>query len=152
MNRFNISGRRPGGDYVSVLNIDRPDDVGIYQLEPIAYLAGSGNRELYLHGFDVEIVNETQLRFWMINHQPPAEEEDNGRTLADAYRLGANSTIEIFDCVRGGIEMHHVQTMADKAVDTPNNLAITGHEGVLVINDHSGKGKRTSLLTRTQST
>ena len=112
----------------------------------MAYVGCGGNRELYLHGFDVEIVNDTQLRFRMINHQPPVEEKCDSKTLANAYRRGANSTIEIFDLVRGGIEMQHVKSIANEAVDTPNNLAVTGHDGFLVTNDHSGKGKRTTLL------
>ena len=149
MDRFNTSGRKSGGDHVSVLRIDSPGGDGLFglrQMKPVGYVGSTGNGELALHGFDVEVLNDGKLRFWMINHQPPLDEVDDNRTFAHAYRHGANSTIEVFDVIRGGEAMQHVKTIAKEAIDTPNNLAATGDGGLLVTNDHSAKGEPQSSL------
>ena len=142
MGRFNTSGRKSGGDHVSVLSIDSPGVNGLFslrQLTPINYVEGTAT-ELSLHGFDVEVIDNHRLRFWMINHQPFVDRDYGSRTRPNAYRHGANSTVELFDVVRGGKEMRHVKTIADGVINTPNNLAATGDGGILITNDHSGKG------------
>lgn len=144
MDRFNTSGRKAGGDHVSVLSIDSPGDDGLFglrQMKPIDYVGSTGGGELYFHGFDVEVLNDRELRFWMINHQPAVHGEDGKMTLANAYQHGANSTCEVFDVIRGGEAMQHVMTIANEAINTPNNLAATGDGGFLFTNDHSAKGK-----------
>ena len=143
MDRFNISGRRSGGDHISVLSIDSPGGdgpFGLRRLTPIDYAGSTGTGELTLHGFHVEIVDDYKLRFWMINHQPPADRGDGSKTFLDAHRHGANSTIEVFDVIRGEEGMQHVKTIASQAIVTPNNLAAIGNGGILVTDDHSAKG------------
>ena len=140
MSKLNVSGRRPGGDYVSVLDIDEPGADGLFglrQLKPSGYTGATGDGSLDLHGFDVEVLDEATLRFWMINHRPPVDE--HGKFL-DAVKLGANSTVEVFDVARGTDEMVHVRTIASEAIATPNKLAATGVGGFVVTNDHSHKG------------
>ena len=143
MDRFNSSGRKLGGDHVSVLSIDSPGGNGLFslrQLTPVNYVGGTATEGLSLHGFDVEVIDDRKLRFWMINHRPPTYRDNGGRTTLNAYQHGANSTVELFDVIRGGDEMQHVRTIADGAIDTPNNLAATGNGGILITNDHSAKG------------
>lgn len=147
-------GRKAGGDHVSVLSIDLPGADGLFglrQLRPIDYVGSTGTGELSLHGFDVEVVNDGKLRFWMINHQPPVDKENGNRTFLNAYGHGANSTVELFDVIRGEEEMQHVKTIANEAIDTPNNLAATGDGGFLVTNDHSAKGNIPSLSSNNGS-
>lgn len=89
MSKLNVSGRRPGGDYVSVLDIDEPGADGLFglrQLKLRGYEGATGDGSLDLHGFDVEILDGSTLRFWMINHRPPVD--GDGRYL-DAVKLGA---------------------------------------------------------------
>lgn len=140
MSKLNVSGRRLGGDYVSVLNIDEPGADGLFglrQLKASGYEGATGDGSLDLHGFDIEVVSGSSLRFWMINHRPPVD-QDGG--YLDAVTLGANSTVEVFEVLRGTDEMVHVKTVASAVVATPNKLAATGDGGFVVTNDHSHKG------------
>ena len=149
MDRFNTWGRKPGGDHVSVLSIDSPGGDGLFGLRrliPTNYAGSLGTGELTLHGFDVEIVDDRKLGFWMINHQPPANGDNGSRTFLNAYRHGANSTVEVFDVIRGEEEMQHVKTIAGQAIVTPNNLVAIGNGGILVTNDHSAKGNNQDPL------
>lgn len=145
MSKLNVSGRRPGADHVAVLDVDTPGVDGLFGVRRLGvrgYEGAVGDGSLDLHGFDVEVVDAgSRLRFWMINHRPPVGEVE-GRYL-DAGKVGANSTVEVFDLLRGGEgveEMVHVRTVASKVVATPNKLAATGEGGFVVTNDHSGKG------------
>lgn len=63
---------------------------------------------LDLHGFDVKALDDSRLRFWMINHRPPVDEKN---IVLDANKLGANSTIEVFEVTRGSREMIHISTI-----------------------------------------
>lgn len=141
MSKLNVSGRRPGGDHVSVLEVDEPGPDGLFgvrRLKVRGYGGANGNGSLDLHGFDVEVGDGgSRLRFWMVNHRPPVDAE--GRFL-NAGRVGANSTVEVFDVERGGGEMVYVRTIASAVVATPNKVAATGDGGVVVTNDHSHKG------------
>ena len=99
---------------------------------------GPGDGALYLHGFDVEVLDNDNLRFWLVNHRPPVDAKG---ALQDAGALGANSTVEVFEAERGKNELLHVRTVWDEAVFTPNKLAATGDGGFVVTNDMSSKGK-----------
>ena len=124
-----------------MFNVDDPGKdglFGLHQMELIGYDGATGDGSLDLHGFDVEIIDDTRLRFWMINHRPPVDKQKN---YLDAVKLGANSTVEVFDVVRNSNKMVHVKTIADKTVATPNKLAATGDGGFIVTNDKSGKGR-----------
>lgn len=139
--RMNASGRASGGDYVSMLHIDEPGDDGLFglsQLKPIGSEFGTKKEILGLHGFDVESMNESKLKFWLINHRAPV---DAHTKLLDATKLGANSTVEEFELIRGSNEMRRIKTIANEVIATPNKLAATGDGGFLVTNDHSGKGE-----------
>lgn len=91
-----------------------------------------------LHGFDVDELKNSKLKFWLINHRAPV---DVDKRVLDATKLGANSTVEEFEVVRGSNNMRHIKTIVDEAIATPNKLAATGDGGFLVTNDHSGKGE-----------
>ncbi|SRR6266536_5064769 len=69
---------------------------------------------------DIEIL-EDRLRFWMVNHRPPVDSA--GKILQDATRVGANSTIEIFDHTRGSSNLEHVKTISSNSIISPNSLA-----------------------------
>ena len=142
MSKLNVSGRTPGGDYVSVLNIDNPGTdglFGLHQLKPTGYAGATGDGTLDLHGFDVEVLSDEKLRFWMINHRPPVDSDEK---YLDAVELGANSTVEVFEVTRRSNEMVHVKTITDIAIDTPNKLAATGDDGFVMTNDKSSKGRK----------
>ena len=144
---MNAAGRQPGGSWVSVLDIDEPGADGLFglrQMKVTGYrgAAGPSDVDLDLHGFDVEVIDNERLRFWLINHRPPVDE--NGIIL-DATKVGANSTIEVFESKRGEDELVHVRTIWDEAIFTPNKLAATGDGGLVVTNDMSSKGELRSV-------
>jgi hypothetical protein len=141
MSRLNISGRRPGGSKLMALNIDSPGQDGLYgahSIETANYEGATGDGTLDLVGFDAEIVNPTTLRFWLINQRPPVDEN---RKHLDATKIGANGTIDVFELKRGEQTMVHVKTVADKAIYSPNGIALMGDDSFVTSNDHSGKGK-----------
>ena len=130
---------------MAVLEIDNANLDGLFGVRKLAtsgYKGATGDESLDLHGFEVELLKDHRLRFWLINHRPPVDA--NGRLL-DASKLGANSTIEIFDLAKGSSTLEHVATIAHEAVITPNNLALSGTGGVLISNDKSTKGWSSSI-------
>ncbi|RFU26868.1 hypothetical protein B7463_g9462, partial [Scytalidium lignicola] len=132
--RYNTEARR-GTDHVAVLNIDEPGIDGLYGLHQLKVSKGyksastDGGVELDLHGFDIQVLNNSRLRFWMINHRPPVNYA-LGEQL-DAWKVGANSTIEVFELAMGSSELEHIHTITSKAIITPNNLIVTNDGGVL---------------------
>lgn len=130
---YNVSARSHS-DHISVLNIDEPDPDGLYGLHQLKV---DYPGDLDLHGFDVKLVGDRQ-RFWLINHRPPVDPA-TGEPL-DARKVGANSTIEIFDLDAPSNTLVHVKTIASDAIISPNNLAIDKDGvGFLVTNDHKTK-------------
>ena len=139
--KVNLTGRRPGGDYVSVLNIDEPGSDGLYglhQMDVVGFNGPTPADGLELHGFDVEVVSDSKLNFWMINHRAPIDE--NGQYL-DPTKVGTNSTVELFSVERGSDQLQYESTVASDAIYTPNSLVVTGDGGFVVTNDKSQKGK-----------
>lgn len=134
-----LNSSRPGGDHVSVLKIDEPGEDGLFGLhilKTVGYKGVTSAGSLDLHGFDVEVLDDSRLRFWMINHRPPVDEKN---IVLDANKLGANSTIEVFEVTRGSSEMLHVRTISNEVIATPNKVAAVGDGGVLMSNDHNTK-------------
>ncbi|MCJ1469947.1 hypothetical protein MMC07_008592 [Pseudocyphellaria aurata] len=135
---LNASGRALDGDYVSVLHIDEPGDDGLFGLSQLKPIGGDFAKKeiLGLHGFDVDVMSDSKLKLWLINHRAPVDVDGK---LLDATKLGANSTVEEFEVIRGSNEMRHIKTIANEMIATPNKLAATGDGGFLVVNDHSSK-------------
>jgi hypothetical protein len=107
-------------------------------IKPVCYDGATGDGTLDLLGFDVEVVNATTLRFWLINQRPPV---DTTRKILDAKKIGANSTIDVFELQRGKDTMVHVKTVVDPAIWCPNNIAVMGDGSFVATNDHSAKGE-----------
>ena len=127
-------------DRISVLDIDTPGSDGLFnvrQLKPTGGYSGvAGDGVLRLHGFDVEVVDDSTLRFFLVNHRVPVVTK--GKPL-DADKVGANSTVEVFEVKRGSDDMKYIKTIFDSNIYTPNNIAAMGDGGFVVTNDHSRK-------------
>ena len=139
MGKFNVSGRRPGGASLSVLNIDVPGDDGLFglrQIQAVGYDGATGDGTLDTVGFDVEVLDNHKLKLRLVNIRPPVDEN---RQYLDARKHGGNATIEVFEMERGSSQMVHVKTIASHAIQTPNKLATAGDGGFVVTNDMSGK-------------
>lgn len=136
---LNVSGRRPGGSELMALNIDDAGADGLFGMhgiKPVGYDGATGDGTLDLLGFDVEVVDAATLWFWFVNHRPPV---DADRKYLDAAKVGANSTIDVFELKRGKDQMVHVKTISDPEVKTPNNIAVMGDGSFVATNDHSSK-------------
>lgn len=137
-----LNSSRRGGDHISVLEIDEPGEDGLFGLhilKPVGYKGLTSSAiTLDLHGFDVEALDDTRLRFWIVNHRPPVDEKN---IVLDANKLGANSTIEVFEVTRGSSEMRHINTISNEVIATPNKVAAVGDGGVLLTNDHNIKSE-----------
>jgi hypothetical protein len=130
---FNVSARSRT-DHISVLNIDEPGPDGLYGLHQLKF---DYPGDLDLHGFDIKRIGDQQ-RFWLINHRPPVDPA-TGEPL-NPRKVGANSTIEIFDLEASSSTLVHVKTISSEAIISPNNLAVANDGvGILVTNDHDEK-------------
>ncbi|KAF4632400.1 hypothetical protein G7Y89_g5719 [Cudoniella acicularis] len=144
--RFNVSGRRPGGSVISVLDIDKPGQDGLYglrQLRNVGYNGAHNDGVLDSVGIDVEILNNSTLRFWIVNMQPTTNSDQESSKAAE---VSANGTVELFKVDREGREMVHVKTFYHKAIATPNKPAAAEGGGFVVTNDKSTKKGFRKLL------
>ena len=134
--------RRSKADHMVVLDIDNEGDDGLFgqrDLKLSGYVDSVGGNAIDLHGISVETLDDETLRFYLVNHRPPV----NGTLELDAAKIGANSTVEIFDVARGKgtTEMKWVRTISDEAIYTPNRIASTHDGGFLISNDKPTKSK-----------
>jgi hypothetical protein len=138
-NKYDLSARDLK-DHISVLDIDHPGSDGLYGLRTLKitgdYRSSTGGKEIDVHGIDIESISPTRLRFWMVNHRPAIDSDGN---QLDPKKVGANSTIEVFEHEKGSEDLEWVRTIFSEAVFTPNNLVATGDGGVLITNDHDSK-------------
>jgi hypothetical protein len=132
---------------VSVLKIDEPGNDGFYGLHQLEvtgnYKSALGGKDLSFVGFDIEVLPKDRLRFWMVNNQPYVDAEGK---LLDATKLGANSTVEVFELNRGSKELKYVKTIFNDAVWAPNSIAAIGDGSFLVTNDHDNKVSMVSVV------
>lgn len=146
-NKYDLSARDLK-DHISVLDIDHLGLDGLYNLRTLkitgGYRSSTGGKEIDVHGIDIESISPTRLRFWMVNYGPAID--SNGNHL-DPKKVGANSTIEVFEHEKGSENLEWVRTIFSKAVFTPNSLVATGDGGVLVTNDHDSKTGAVSSLS-----
>jgi hypothetical protein len=141
MKNVNGNGRRPGGSELIALDIDDPGVDGLFNMrfiKPIGYRGVTGNSDLDLLGFDVQVLDDNTMRFYFVNQRPPVGAFNN---ILDATNIGANSTIEIFETRKGEEAMRHVRTIWTDQIWTPNRVAAVGDDSgaLLVTNDHSVK-------------
>ena len=138
---------------MSVINIDKPGQDGLYGLHKLEitghYVSATGGKEIDVHGIEYEVLSPKRLRFWMNNHRPPIDANGN---MLDGKKIGANSTIEVFEHTRGSKTLEHVKTIFHEAVSTPNGLLADGNGRVYITNDHDSKtGKVRNLPSTLQS-
>jgi hypothetical protein len=139
VNKFNASGRRPGGSELIALEIDEPEVDGVFPLraiKPVGYTGANGDESLDLLGFDADILDGDTLNFYFVNQRPPIGPFNN---FIDASVVGTNSTIDVFEMRRGEEVMRHMRTIWSPQVFTPNRVSILGGGAFLVTNDHSTK-------------
>lgn len=114
---------------------------------PVHFEGVNGSSELDLHGFDITVQPGPVpvLKILLINHRPPINPDT--RELMDATKLGANSTIELFEARLGESQMRHQKTYAAPEIETPNNVAFLDGGTFLFSNDRSNKVGLVRLLT-----
>ncbi|OBT60735.1 hypothetical protein VE03_09815 [Pseudogymnoascus sp. 23342-1-I1] len=147
--KFNASGRNANGRFVA-LNIDSPGLDGNYGATRLQitgdYVGPGGSKAIDPNGFDVEILPNNRLRFWMTNLRPPVDVIS--REYLDATKIGANTTVESFELVRGEDTLKWTGTFGanDGVVHSANKVAADLIGGFVVSNDHSSPiGLRRSL-------
>ncbi|KAB8229473.1 uncharacterized protein BDW43DRAFT_322125 [Aspergillus alliaceus] len=147
-NSYDIQKRAAGGggiDHITVLDVDRPGADGLYGVRALKFRDSEGNiQELDMHGFDARVIDKgRRLRFWLINHRPPLN-TSTGEPLLDATKIGANSTVDVYDLeLPHGTELAHVKTIVSPRIISPNNLVVIDDNedrgDFLLTNDHSTK-------------
>ncbi|KAF5859926.1 hypothetical protein ETB97_002185 [Aspergillus alliaceus] len=147
-NSYDIQKRAAGGggiDHITVLDVDRPGADGLYGVRALKFRDSEGNiQELDMHGFDARVIDKgRRLRFWLINHRPPLN-ASTGEPLLDATKIGANSTVDVYDLeLPHGTELAHVKTIVSPRIISPNNLVVIDDNedrgDFLLTNDHSTK-------------
>lgn len=140
LSKYNVSGRRPGGSKLVSIGIDEPTANGIFKMRSIetkGYAGATGDKSLDLIGFDVDRSVPGELKFFLINHRPPVDAQQN---FLDASAVGVNGTVEVFRYQKGSKHMSHLKTIAHSNVYSANNVALAGNGAFLLTNDHSSKG------------
>lgn len=98
---------------------------------------------LHLHAIDawIDPKDSEKLTFFINNHGVP---------VGDPHKVGADSTIEIFESRLGSKTWRHIQTVRHDLVLTPNNIVSTGPRSFYISNDHFHKtsAKRALPLVR----
>jgi hypothetical protein len=56
------------------------------------------DKDIDLSGFDVEVISNSRLRFWMVNNRPAVDKVGN---FLKTTKVGANCTIEVFEHAHG---------------------------------------------------
>ncbi|KOS46032.1 hypothetical protein ACN38_g3027 [Penicillium nordicum] len=145
---YDIQKRAAGGggiDHITVLDVDEPGADGLHGVRALKFRDSEGNiQELDMHGFDARVIDKgRRLRFWLINHRPPLN-VSTGELLLDATKVGANSTVDVYDLeLPHGAQLTHVKTIVSPAIISPNNLVVIddGEDrgDFLFTNDHSTK-------------
>ncbi|KAK6584281.1 hypothetical protein PZA11_002505 [Diplocarpon coronariae] len=136
---FNASGRSLT-DRIAVLDTRGPGHLAsrIKWLSLTNFPDIYGDGTLNLHGFSIRADPRTDmLHILLINHRPPLD-AITGAPL-DARKIGANSTIELFQTKAGEDTMRHVRTYTDPLIQTPNRVAWVSEDSFLFTNSHSGK-------------
>ncbi|KAL6228597.1 hypothetical protein BDW75DRAFT_226633 [Aspergillus navahoensis] len=147
-NSYDLQRRAAGGggvNHITVLDVDRPGADGLHGARALSFRDSEGKiQELDMHGFDARVIDkDRRLRFWLINHRPPLD-ASTGEPLLDATKVGANSTIDVYDLdLRHGTQLTHVKTITSETIISPNNLVVIDDNedkgGFLFTNDHSTK-------------
>jgi arylesterase/paraoxonase len=109
----------------------------IRPLTPQDFSGVNGDGTLNLHGLDIWEDSDHKLHILLINHRPPFD-PITGQPL-DTARVGANSTIELFEAAAEASTMHHIRTYHHDSIHTPNNIAWVSKDAFLFTNDHSSK-------------
>jgi len=108
----------------------------MHKIQQTSYENYPGDADLDLVGFDVEIVDISTLRFWLLNQRPPY---DANGTMLDASKLGANTTIDVYDFKHRAKTMKYIATGKSPALHSPNKIAWMGGNNFVVSNDRSAK-------------
>lgn len=122
------------------IKIDEPTANGFFQMSSIetrGYTGATGDESLDLIGFDVDRSVSGELKFYLVNHRPPVDSQQN---VLDASAVGVNGTVEVFRYEKGSKYMSHLKTIAHPDIYSANNLALVGGGAFVLTNDHSGKG------------
>jgi len=125
-NRLNMSARSLQ-DYVATYDpvtgkITRLKLIGFPSLVPLA-----------LHGMDVvpTEADASELFVYLVNHRPPTD---------DPWKVGANSTIEVFKTRVNSPVLNYMKTIDDPTVIiTPNDIIGDGHGAFYFTNDNRSK-------------
>lgn len=110
----------------------------MHKIAPTGYSGATGDGTLDLIGFDARVLNNEQRRIWLISQRPPVD--DQGQYL-DATKTGANTTVDIFEHVKGDKTMKHIKTIADPGIYSANGTVGLEDGSFFLSNDHSTKSK-----------
>ena len=95
---MNVSGRRPGSAYMTVLNIDEPSDDGLFRLHQLDrgdYKGSIGDGSMDMVGFDVDVGRDDLLTFYIVNVAPPVDEDL--QPLEPTKAGGPHASIQVFE-------------------------------------------------------
>ena len=139
VDNLDVTGR-PNTDYVAILDTKASGPISsrITKVKPVAY-----TDTLNLHGIAVHEIPaksaelKPTLRIFLNNHRPPIDPVS--KTVMDATKVGANSTVELFEATLGEGRMRHIRTYASDVIRTPNRPAAVGPDSFVFTNDHKTK-------------
>ena len=148
---FNAPGRT-GTDRMAILDTRGPGRLAsrIKWITAENFPGNNGDGTFDLHGFDVRADKSTDtLRILLINHRPPYNPVTG--ELLDAPKIGANSTIELFQTTAGSDTMRHIRTYANEVISTPNRVQWVNDHAFVFTNAHNTKTGTVSYLSNPEN-
>lgn len=139
LDRLNASGRGLT-DRIAVLDTRGEGRLAahIKWLTAENFPGNRGDGAFNLHGFDIRADKHTDtLRILLINHRPPLDPRTS--KPLDAAKVGANSTIELFQTQAGSDIMRHIRTYSNEVIATPNRVQWVNDHAFVFSNEHSKK-------------
>jgi arylesterase/paraoxonase len=132
------------------MNIDIPGTDGSFGARRLQitgdYEGSARSRDMDPNGFDVEVLADGKLKFWMVNLRPSVD-AFSGEYL-DGAKAGMNGTVESFELTRGVDELRWTGTWGadSEAVHSPNSVAADMRGGFVATNDHSAASESILVL------
>jgi hypothetical protein len=118
------------------ISIDEARKDGLFkmhQIRPTGYGSKPGDGSLDLVTFDVEEVDSSTIRFWLLNQRPLHD----ARGKIDKNRRGVNTTIEVYELRKGEKRMRYIATSWSPTLHSANKIAFMGANNFGVSNDRS---------------
>lgn len=94
----------------------------------------AGDGIINFAGFAGVDLDDGAVELYITNFRPSVD--SNGEIVPVQAAVGCNATIEVFRLSPNTDRLEHIRTVADRAITTPNRVAVAKGKGFYITNDH----------------